>query len=51
MKQKVIEKILYVQGMLEGLSWLINDDGAADALNAASECLEEALKLYGEDYE
>lgn len=51
MKQAIKEKILYAQGVLEGLSWLIRDDGAADALNAVSEHLEEALKLDGEDCE
>lgn len=44
MKQTSRENLLFVTGVLEGLSWLIRDDGAANALDNVREQIEEVLK-------
>ena len=44
MKQTSRENLLFITGVLEGLSWLIRDDGAADALVNVREQIEEVLK-------
>ena len=46
---KTREKLVYVCGMLEGLSWLVADNGASDAISNAKQQIEIVLQEMAEE--